>query len=88
MIHQYLTTEAKLGKKGQITIPKKIREGENLQEDDVFIVTHAPGGDIVLHKKRVVDGVDMMLKAIEQAPKFDWRQAWEEIKAERKRERS
>ena len=81
MTHPYLTTEAKLGKKGQITIPKKIR-------DDVFIVTHAPGGDIVLHKKKVVDGVDMILKAIEQAPKFDWRQAWEEIKAERKRERS
>ena len=51
MIHELFKEKVKLGKKGQITIPKCIRDEDNLKEDDVFIVQHMPGGDIILSKQ-------------------------------------
>lgn len=89
MLHQFMTTEVKLGKKGQITIPKVIRDEDNLQEDDVFTVTHMPGGDIILSQQKVEkDPIDRLLEFLETQPRINAREAWEEIKEERKRERS
>ena len=78
--------KVKLGKKGQITIPKKIRDEDGLAEDDVFLLTHTNGGDIILRKKNVRTPEDLMLEAIRTAPKFNWREDWEEVLAERKKE--
>lgn len=86
--HLFFTDTVKLGKKGQITIPKKIRDEDELREEDIFIVLHAPGGEIILQKQKTKAPEDLMLEAIHSAPKFDWRKAWEEVKAERRRERA
>ena len=84
----HMTDEVRLGKKGQVTIPKKIREMDSLKEDDTFIVTHMPGGDIILRKQITVHPIDRALEIIRNAPHFDWRKAWKEVVEERRRERS
>ncbi len=86
--HTFIVDKVKLGKKGQLTIPKKIRDEDGLQENDEFIVTHMPGGDITLQKKRKRSPEDMMLEAINSMPRINWRQAWKEVETERARERT
>jgi len=86
--HAFYTDKVKLGKKGQVTIPKKIRDEDKLKENDVFIVVHIPGGDIILRKRQIKAPEDMMLEAIRRAPKFDAEAAWREVLEERKRERA
>jgi len=88
MIHELFKEKVKLGKKGQITIPKCIRDEDNLKEDDVFIVQHMPGGDIILSKQISINTPeDLMIEAIMSAPPFDADAAWEEIKRERRQDR-
>lgn len=86
--HSLITEKVRLAKKGQITIPKSIRDEDGLLEDDIFIVTHLPGGDLVLRKQQEKQPEDFMLEAIAKAPSFNAEEAWEEVKAERRRERS
>lgn len=89
MIHKFMTTEVKLGKKGQITIPKVIRDEDGFQENDVFSVMHTAGGDIILTKREgEKDPIDRLLEFLEKQPKINAREIWKEIKEERKRERS
>lgn len=84
-VHEFFTDKVKLGKKGQITIPKKIRDEDKLQEDDVLRVTHMPGGSIVLEK--VIKKPEVKLfEFLKTLPPFDWRKAWEEVRAERAKE--
>ena len=85
-LHEFFTDTIRMGKKGQITIPKIIRDEDELNENDVLIVTHMSGGDIVLRKKKVQKPEDRMLKIIRSIPPFDWRQAWKEVEEERKME--
>lgn len=80
-----MTSKVKLGKKGQITIPKKIRDEDNFEENDTFIVTHTPGGDIVMRKIATEDPIDQALAILDRVPHFDWRKAWEEVREERKK---
>ena len=86
--HALITEKVRLAKKGQITIPKSIRDEDGLLEDDLFIVTHLPGGDLVLRKQQEKQPEDLMLEAIMKVPSFDAKEAWEEVKSERRRERS
>ena len=86
--HKFFTDTIKLGKKGQLTIPKSIRDEDNLKENDKFIVTHTSDGEIILQKKNIKTPEDLMLEAVKKAPKFNWRKSWKEIKEERKKERS
>jgi len=87
MKHEYFTETVRLGKKGQITIPKQIRDEDRLREDDYFIVSHTPGGNIILTKQTVKTPEDLMLEIVMRSPPFDWRAVWEEIKKERKLEK-
>lgn len=86
--HNFITDKVKLGKKGQITIPKKIRDEDGLQENDTFIVKHMPSGTIMLEKQQNKDPYEMIFKAMAMAPKFNADKAWQEVKEERKRERA
>lgn len=88
MQYTFMTGKVKLGKKGQITLPKKIRDEDKLKENDIFIITHTASGDIILRKKQLKTPEDVMIEAIESAPHFDWRDAWKEVEHERNRERS
>ncbi len=87
MEHESFIEKVKLGKKGQVTIPKKIREEDSLKENDVFVVQHTMGGNIILTKQTTKTPEDLMLDAIMRAPKINAKGAWEEIKRERKLDR-
>ena len=86
--HSFFSDRVKMGKKGQITIPKRIRDEDGIKEDDTFIVTHTPGGDIIMSRQKVSSPEDAILEAVQRMPSFDWRGAWSEVQNERKRERS
>ena len=86
--HSFFTGKVRMGNKGQITIPKKIRDEDKLADNDLFIVTHMAGGDIVLRKKTIQTPEDLMLEAIREAPPINADEAWEEVKRERRMERS
>ncbi len=86
--HTLFVEEVQLAKKGQITIPKAIRDQDNLRENDFFILTHLPGGDLVLRKKIQRNPEDLMLDAIAKAPAFNAKAAWKEVIEERQRERA
>lgn len=86
MEHTLIVERVKLGKKGQLTIPKKIRDEDGLFENDTFIITHSPGGDMILRKAIVKTPEQKMLEIIEKMPRFDARKAWIEVLEERKKE--
>ena len=79
--------QAKLGKKGQLTIPKKIRERARLRENDVFQITQTPGGDIVIRKQPARAPEDQLLAFISKIPPFDLKKALQEIRKERDQDR-
>ncbi len=83
-----LAKRVRLGKKGQITIPKKIRAGKGWKEDDAFIVSEMAGEEIMIKKESEKKPEEVMLEIIRSLPKFDWRKAWKEVEEERKKERS
>ncbi len=87
-VHLFRVDKVKLAKKGQITIPKVIREEDHLQENDVLILTHMPGGDIVLRKQRKKSPEEALIEILLRTPPFDAKTAWEEVRQERRRERS
>jgi len=82
------TDVVKMGKKGQITLPKEIRDDEDYQEGDEFFLTHMPGGDVTLHKKTIGTPEDRLLELIKTLPKINWRKAWKEVEEERSHERT
>ncbi|MBI2140170.1 AbrB/MazE/SpoVT family DNA-binding domain-containing protein [Candidatus Woesearchaeota archaeon] len=77
----------KVGKKGQITLPIKIREMDNIREHDRLKLSHMPNGNMVLTKINIgKTPEDEMLEIIDRAPRFDWRKVWKEMEEERARE--
>ena len=87
-IHKFYTDEVKLGKKGQITIPKKIRDEDKFEEEDIFIVNHMPSGDIILKRKAKHIPTDWLERILRQVPpNFNADEAWQEVLAERRKER-
>lgn len=87
MTTAYSVDTVALGKKGQITLPKHIRDEDGLSEDDSFVVTHLPGGEIVLRPVRNDAPEDKMLAIVSTVKPFDWRKTWEEVRQERRRDR-
>lgn len=83
-----LAKRVRLGRKGQITIPKKIREGKGWEEDDDFVISEMADGGILIKKKTEKKPEDIMLEIIRSLPPFDWRKAWKEVEEERKKERN
>lgn len=81
------TDVVKMGKKGQITLPKLVRDEENYRDGDEFTLSQMPGGDLMLHKITEKTPEEKLLDFLETVPKFDWRKAFREIEEERNRER-
>ncbi len=80
------TANIRIGKKGQVTLPKKLRETEELHEADILIVTRTANGELLMKKQRHRDGLDTMLDAIQRAPQFDFKKAWQEVLEERRKD--
>ena len=78
----------RIAKRGQITIPKKMRDRQHLRDNDVLLLMQLPSGDIVLRKEEIQKPEDMILRALQKAPAFDSKTAWKEVKAERAQERA
>jgi len=83
--HTFIFEEVRIGKKGQITIPKKIRDEDGLKEDDKMSITHMPSGDIIIQKTITKSPEDYAVEAIERHQRFDWRKVWKEVVIERRR---
>ncbi len=83
--HTLMRKKVKLAGKGQITIPKRIRDEDQLQKNDTFVITHTFSGDIVLHKVTTKKPEDAMLEALQNIPPIDADEAWKEVLEERKK---
>ncbi len=81
------SSRARLGKKGQLTLPKRMRDEDSLIEGDEFAVVRLPSGDIILQKIRSNAPENRIFDAIGKMPDINWRQAWKEVESERARER-
>ncbi|HLD05268.1 MAG TPA: AbrB/MazE/SpoVT family DNA-binding domain-containing protein [Candidatus Nanoarchaeia archaeon] len=78
--------KVKLGKKGQLTVPKKIRDVYKLKEKDTFILTLVSEGELLIKKSVEKRPVDHLFEFIDSLPPIDWDKAWEEMLEDRKKE--
>lgn len=84
--HEFIIDKVKLGGKGQITIPKRIRDEDSLKKDDEFNVTHTPSGSIILEKSTTKKPEDRLFEFLNSLPYFDAEKAWKEVEQERRKE--
>lgn len=70
----------KVGERGQITIPKAIREKESIRPNMILRIIDMPGA-IVIEKISTESPEDMILEALQAAKLTD--EDWEEIQKER-----
>ncbi len=88
MTNECIMMKAEVKKKGQITIPKKIRDNLHFEEGDVITFTELPGGDVILKRIEIKTSEDILMKILEKIPKFNSEKAWKEVEADRAKERS
>lgn len=81
--HKLIYRKVKVGERGQITIPKKIRTEDKIMTNDTLLVTHLPGGSIVLRKMEKEKPEERIMKIIMEAPKIDFKKTWKEVQEER-----
>jgi len=72
-----------VGERGQITIPKSIREKELIRPNMILRIIDMPGA-IVIEKMSTKSPEDMILEALQEAKFTD--EDWEEIQREREME--
>lgn len=82
--HTFMVTKVKLGKKGQLTIPKKVRDEDHLKEQDVFTFTNTPAGDMLFQRATKKSPENRIFDIIETHRHINWREAWKEVRAERR----
>jgi AbrB family looped-hinge helix DNA binding protein len=91
MSEKYLKSEfiretIKIGRRGQITIPKTVRMIESLKRGDKLKLVRQPTGTIYLEKlPKEKDPVERILEITNKYPKFDFDKAWKEVQEERRR---
>ncbi|MBI2133985.1 AbrB/MazE/SpoVT family DNA-binding domain-containing protein [Candidatus Woesearchaeota archaeon] len=73
----------KMGERGQIVIPKEIREKECLIPNQSLKIMHLDGEIIIRIPKQTISPEDLIFRAFKNA-KFD-RQDWEDIQKDRER---
>lgn len=76
----------KIGRRGQITLPKTLRVVEDLRRGDKLKLVRQPTGTIYLTKlPKEKDPFERLMKVLEKVPKFDFEKAWKEVQEERRR---
>lgn len=76
----------KIGRRGQITLPKTLRVVEDLRRGDKLKLVRQPTGTIYLTKlAKEKDPFERLMKVLEKVPKFDFEKAWKEVQEERRR---
>lgn len=75
----------KIGRRGQITLPKVVRTAEGLKRGDRLKLVRQPTGTIYLTKvPKEKDPFERLMKVLEKVPKFDAEKAWKEVEKERR----
>ena len=75
----------KVGRRGQITLPKAMRVVEGLKRGDKLKLVRQPTGTIYLTKiPKEKDPFERLMKLIKTFPKFDAEKAWKEVERERR----
>ena len=76
----------KIGRRGQITLPKTVRVAEDLRRGDKLKLVRQPSGSIYLTKlPKEKDPFERLMKVLEKVPKFDFGKTWKEVQEERRR---
>lgn len=86
MANQLISKKVRIGRKGQLTIPKKIRDKSYLKENDILIISETPGGDFLIRRTKEATPEDRMFAILAKIPPFDWKKAWREVKEERRKD--
>lgn len=87
MKHEPVYSKVKVGERGQVTIPKRIRMEDNITSRDVMRLTHLPGGGILMQKIEKERPEDRIAAVIQESPRIDSEAAWKEVQSEREVER-
>jgi AbrB family looped-hinge helix DNA binding protein len=75
----------KIGRRGQVTIPKNVRTAEALRIGDRLKIVRQPTGTIYLTKiPKEKNPFDRLMTVLEKVPKFDAEKAWKEVERERR----
>lgn len=85
--YEFIEKTVRVGARGQITIPKKMRKFKNLKEKEEIRVFLLPGGEMVVKKVEGKAPEDRILEIVSNAPKINFKDAWSEIQKEREVER-
>ena len=72
----------RIGERGQIAIPKEMREKEGIEPKQVLKVINVSGQIIIKPQSKKISPEDRILKILQMAKLKD--KDWEEIKRERK----
>lgn len=75
----------KVGRRGQITLPRVIRLAEGFGRGDRLKIVMQPTGSIYITKvSKEKDSFERLMKALEKVPRFDAEKAWKEVEKERR----
>jgi AbrB family looped-hinge helix DNA binding protein len=78
----YIEKHVVVGERGQITIPKEIRERENIKPNQLLKITDA-FGEISIKKTSRISGEDLIEKALFKAHGKITMKDWDDIQRER-----
>lgn len=81
---EFIEKTVKIGRRGQITLPRIIRKIDKLKEKDELKVTRMPSGELHFRKITKEHPVDRMLSIIETFPKINFDKTWKEVQSERR----
>jgi AbrB family looped-hinge helix DNA binding protein len=76
--------ELKVGRKGQIVIPKELREELNIKEGGIILVKKANGKILLIPKPE--DPVDFLLQIAQKVKRRDLRREIKEFRRDTKRD--
>lgn len=82
---ELMSETIKIGRRGQITLPKIVRTVEGLKRGDRLKLVRQPTGTIYLTKiPKEKDHFERLIKVLGKVPKFDAEKAWKEVEKERR----
>ena len=83
----FVKKTVKIGKRGQITLPKSIRTIEKITENEKLNIIKLPSGAMFIKKVIKETPEDNIIKIISSVKKIDFEKAWKEVQKEREMER-
>lgn len=76
-----------IGEKGQITIPKAVRDYWGVHPNDLIRMTMLPSGLLMAHTIKKIVPEDRIFSTVSRMPKINADKLWKEVESERELER-